>query len=714
MLALALAPAVAVALLWLPFGFSLHGLIEEWGVLGVFTTSGPVLFVQPHAILEAHRLRPLTVFPHALAYMLNPDTFDAWHWILMTILVVKGAATAYLGAFVTRSLRWGALFGLLVLLYPADTMQLSFRSQHINMSMALVLLGAAMLVHAQAHTPGWGRRLIVAAAAVFMLAAQMMYEVALMLCMLPLLILWCRHGAVATWQAVRRYPWPTLSWILPAALYVLYVLYASASGGAAYQQTITDHHSPFAVLYRNLRRLLDTGFAHALAGGWIDAWGMARKEFQSHWFLLAFGLACALCVLLNPRARLHLSHDSTPHSRGYDAPLLRMAVTGMVLLALGYLPYMFSGSHVVISQRTFLFASFGAALVILVLVIGLAALFRPLAGIASLWLLICGAAAQLYQFHHYIGISEAQRKLLRTIVENYDPDTQGARSLVILDFSNQLAHIWMLRDGLDLVLTYLYGKPVAMPEICLMPGAYWQRLDGLGRPGRCIEDAGEWTFTYADPLPGMPPPQTKPFAHPKSRVIPLLIDADGQAVPDPALDGYRQRLASADTPAARRYREILRATPIGGGDRLGLFKPASPATSYRWDFGTWWSLEKPTRGNGWHEAEWMRRGLRHDAAAWKSQEQSRLLFPLQAADRPYLLTGRFDIILGPAIQNSLRVQINGVELPIQWLPDYRFAAGVPQGTLRTGTNTIEFDSSIDPATSALSARLSEFEVQPVP
>ncbi len=711
-LALILPPAVAVVLLWLPFGFSLHGLIEEWDVLSVFTNSGPVLFVQPHSLLEAHRLRPLTVFPHALGYMLNPDSYDAWHWILMVTLVVKGATSAYIGAYITRSLRWGALFGLLVLLYPADTMQLSFRSQHINMSMALILLGSTLLVHAQAQAPGWGRRLGIAAAAIFMLAAQLMYEVALMLCMLPLLVQSCRHGLGGAWQLVRKNPWPTLAWVMAAALYVVYVVYASALGGDAYQQTITDRHAPFAALYRSLPRLFDTGFARALAGGWLDAWGMARKEFQAAWYLLAFGCICALCILLSPRSRLPLLPGSESIRRGDGPPLLRMAVMGVVLIALGYAPYMFSNSHLQISQRTFLFASFGAALVVLVLVIGLGMLLRPLAGVVALWLLSCGAASQLFQFHHYIDIAEAQRKVLRTIVENYDADKQGERSLVILDHSNQLSHVWMLRDNLVHALTYLYGKPVTAPEICLMPGGYWQRNDSLNRPGRCLEGTDEWTFTYADPLPGMPPTGSKPFARSKSLVVSLVIDADGRAAPDPALDDHRRGLAEADTPAARRYRNILRQPPVGGGDRLGLFKPSGATTSYRWDFGTWWSLEKPTRGSGWHEAEWMRRRLRYDAAAWKSQEQSRLLFPLESVDKPYVLSGRFDLILSPAIQNSLRVQINGADLPITWGPDLRFVALVPQGTLRTGINTIEFDSSIDPTTSGLSARLSEFEVRP--
>ena len=534
-----------------------------------------------------------------------------------------------------------------------------------------------------------------------------------MLCMLPLIVAWCRDGAATAWQSVRRNPSPTLGWAAPAVFYVLYVFYASASGGDSYQQAITDRHAPLSVLYHALPRLFDTGIARALVGGWIDAWGMARKEFLSHAYLLVFGCLCAACVLLSPRTGLSLPDAiAPPVLQDNRPPLFRMATAGVALLALGYLPYMFSGSHVLISQRTFLFATFGAALMMLALIVGLARWARPLAAISVLWLMTCGAAAQLYQFHHYVLLSDAQRKVLRTIVENFDPANQGDRSLVILDHSNQLGHVWMMRNNLDLVLTYLYGRPIARPESCLMPGGEWQRLDNFGRTGHCTEHKNEWEFSPPDPLPQMPPSRMLGFTRPKSQFIELVIDQDGRATPDPALDGYRQHLNSADTPAARRYRNILRPASAGETNRFGLFKPVRPVASYRWDFGTWWSMERPIRGSGWHEAEWTRHRLRHDAAAWKSQERSRLLFPLEPLERPYALTGRFDIILGAEIQNSISVQVNGVGIPITWTQDYRFEAPIPQGTLHSGINTIEFDSTIDAKASGLSAKLSEFEVRP--
>jgi hypothetical protein len=709
----ALPSSIVVLMLWLPFGLNLHGLIEEWGVLGVFSNSGAVLFVKSHTFLEAHRLRPLTVFPHAIGYLLDRDSFDAWNWILMATLVLKGAASSYLAAVATRSPRWGMFFGLLVLLYPADTMQLSFRSQHINLSLAVLLLSAAWLVCAQYQEAGWGRRINVALGCVGMLAAQMMYEVALMMLVLPLLVVWCREGTRGALRKLWRNPWPTLGWITPALLYVLYVAWASATGGDSYQQTITDRHSPFKLLYSALPKLFDVGIVRALVGGWFDAWGMATREFQSYWYLLAFGLLCAACLLFFSSGEVRAGPAEAPSNKLRNVRLqLRIALAGLLLLILGYIPYLFSGSHVLISQRTFLFSTFGAALTVTAVAMILARVSRTSAGVAVVLLLTVGAAAQLYQFHHYVTLSEAQRKVLRVIVENFDPSVAHGKSLLIIDHSDRLSHIWMLRDNLDSALTYLYDQPVAMPEICLGADRDWQKPDALWRTGHCIEDSQAWTFKAAGAIPNMPGPPAPDVSRQKSQMVQVVIDQDGNVAPDKALDAYRAQLETADTSAARRYRNILRSTPAFAAP--SMFKRAEGGASYRWDFGSWWSMEKPIHGTGWREAEWSPGYFHHDAAAWKSQEKSSLLFDLNPSDRPYEISGTFDIVYSALIQDSMRLLVNGIEVPIVWMPGYAFRASVPTGALRRGANRLEFNSAIDEAYYGLSARLSEVEVRDEP
>ena len=712
-IALVLPSVLLVAFLWLPFGFSLTGLIEEWDVLGYFTRSGVFPVIGPGTPLAAHALRPLTVLPQALAYMLDPNSFDGWHLLLMSALVLKGLASTLVVRSITPSARWSLLFGLLVLVYPADTMQLAFRSLHINWSLSLILLASALLLAAQDSSRKSATMIFSVTAAASLLTSVLMYEVAFALVPLPVLVLIVRGGIRATWSGFRARPLPLLIWTAACGLCVAYVIVVSIAGTESYQHSVTEGRSPLAILQANLPRLFTIGVLRALAGGWFDAWGMFRSAFAGHVYVLVAALACWASIRILPVTQIaaHFKHPPRPNqSAGLAA---RTAAAGIVLLILGYVPYLFSNAHLLISQRTYLFASPGAALVLLALLLAIAHASKRVAEAMCIVLLVLGVSAQLLQFHHYIWISEAQRGVLKHIVENFDGNMDG-KTLLILDYSGRLSHTWLLRDNLNLALSYLYGKPVDDVEICLMPSHGWQRLDGLGRMGKCSEGPQAWTLRPA------PPPAGTAVAGPaalrpdrvldKRNLLTVQIEQDGSVTQAAELDAYRARLRSGDLPVARRYSAILARQdwPL----TFDLFASPAPGATYRWDFGTWWSLERPTRGAGWREAEWQVGAFHHDATAWKTQETASLLFDLAPAQERYVLQGVFTALVSDAIRASVRIRINKVAVDLRWITVGAFEADIAQGILRQGVNTIEFESAIDPNYHNLSVQLSEFEVRP--
>ena len=706
-----IAPSILVVLaLWLPFGFELTGLIEEWGVLGQFTRHGLFFVADAGSPLAAHSLRPLTILPHALAYFFDPDSFDYWHVLLMLALVVKGGASSYLALKSTRSLGWGMLMGALVVVYPADTMQLSFRSLHINLALALLLLAAALLVAAY----GQQRRLMSCCvgivAAGLLLTSLLMYETTLALIPLPFLVMYVREGFRLTWERLRNRPELAISWIAGAGLFVVYVLLTISHGASSYQSDLVAGRGPIGLFYDALPKLISIGALRGLLGGWFDAVRMVRTEFSSYAYLSLASLACAGLIYFRgkifPRSD---SDDSGSVPVGWQ-PVLRLSMVGVLLLLLGYAPYLFSNAHLAISQRTFLFATPGAALVWLASLMLLAKLAKWVAGIAAFGLLIWGIGAQLFQFHHYAQIAATQRSLLRGIVENFDGKL-GSKTLVILDAANRLGHTWMLRDSLPLTLSYLYKTPVKSVEICLMPGVSWQRRDALQRTGKCVESKNHWTFKAAGPVagPGLILPSPIPdLAIAKEDIVTLTINADGSIRHEPALDAYRERLQRGTDDAALRYRHILarKSWPLG----FKQFQDEEIHDRYRWDFGKWWSLELPTRGSGWREAGWQVNYLHHNASAWKSQERSTLLFDFAPSNKTYRVEGHFDLIVNETIRNSLRIRLNGRELVHRWGDSGRFEADIPEGVLISGPNTIEFNSATDPNYYGLSARLDWFEV----
>lgn len=707
-----LAPSILVVLvLWLPFGFELTGLIEEWGVLGQFTRHGLFFVADAAGPMAAHVLRPLTILPHALAYYIDPNSFDYWHVLLILALVVKGGTSSYLALKSTRSLGWAMLMGILVLVYPADTMQLSFRSLHINLALALLLLAASLLVAAY----GQQRRLLACclgvAAAGLLLTSLLMYETTLALIPLPYLVMYINEGFRPTWRRLRSQPELAMSWIAGAGLFVVYVLLTTSHGASSsYQSDLVAGRGPIKLFYDALPKLFSIGALRGLLGGWFDAVRMVRTELSSYAYLSLASLACAGLIYYRGKIFPRSDSDNSGSAPVGWQPVLRLSMAGMLLLLLGYAPYLFSGAHLAISQRTFLFATPGVALVWIAFLMVLTKLSKWVAGTVAFGLLIVGIGAQLFQFHHYVQIAATQRSLLHNVVENFDGNL-GNKTLVILDASNRLSHTWMLRDILPLTLSYLYKTPVKSVEICLMPGGSWQRRNALQRTGKCVESKNHWSFEAAKPVAGpdlILPSPLPDLTVAKEDIVTITINTDGSIRHEPALEAYRERLKNGTDDAALRYRHILARKPWPLSFRQ--FQDEETQDRYRWDFGKWWSLELPTRGSGWREAGWQVNYFHHNASAWKSQERSTLLFDFAPSDKVYRVDGRFDLIVNETIRNSLRIRLNGRELVYRWSDSGRFEAEIPAGVLISGPNTIEFNSATDPTYYGLSARLDWFEV----
>lgn len=702
-------PSLFIVLaLWLPFGLGLSGLIEEWDVLGLFTTHGLFFVADAASPLAAHSLRPLTIFPQAIAYYIDSNSFDYWHVLLMLALAVKGGASSYLAWKSTRSLGWAMVMGVLVLVYPADTMQLSFRSLHINMALALLLLAASLQVAAfdqQRRSISWGLGLV---AAGLLLVSILMYEAALALIPLPFLIMYARNGLRRTWQSLRARPEIGFSWTVGAGLFVVYVLLA-ASNGTSYHSSIASARGYGAFLHDVLPKLFSIGMLRGLLGGWFDAVLMVWTEFSSYTYITLAVLACAGLILWWKKVALGSEYGDSERAALSRQAALRLGLVGVALLLLGYAPYLFSGAHLAISQRTFLFATPGAAFVWLAALIMLATIARWVAGMAVLGFVFLGLGAQLFQFHHYVQLATTQRTLLRSIVENFDGNL-GDKTLVILDETNRLGHTWMLRDNLRWALSYLYDRPIKSVEICLMPNGGWQRLDVLGRMGKCIESEDHWTFQAARPVtgPGLAlPSPPRDLMVSKDAIVALTINTDGSINRAPALDAYRAHLEHGTDDAALRYRRILTANAWS----LGFSQFADEGQNrYRWDFGKWWSLEVPTRGSGWREAEWQINRFHHYSSAWKTDERSTLVFDFAPTGKVQRVKGQFDAIVNQTIKESLRIRLNGRDLALHWGDGGRFEASIPAGILISGPNTIEFNSAIALDYFGLSVKLDWLEI----
>lgn len=665
----AVAAVIAVAAIRLPFAAPLLGSIEEWGLLGRYTEHGVVFITSLGSSLPHLALRPLNLFTFALSYVMAPDSFSGWNFLLNLGFVTKAVAMGGMVWWLTRQ-RWLAVVaGLLLMLYPADTMQMSLRAVHINFAVALTLLACLFVLVA---TEIWGeatRGVFALLAFGSFLAGSLMYEAGLFLAPLPALLWWARYGFH---DGLRRLPnaWiPILFWAAAVFVAVAYLLIVGRTPGI-YQQSISN--SPGSTLSLVVSRwpmMFTIGAYRVFAHGWFDAARMLLAQL-AHWpFLVATAAAVLMsgAVWFRPAQGGVLCQQSASVGLG-----VRLVIAGFAAALAGYLPYLSSLSHILITQRTYIYASAGASLLVVGLIILVARGSRMLAVLVASILLSLGLASQWTQYDHYSTLSLRARAILAGLLEAV-PRVDSRRTVLVIDRSGSTGNTWMLRgELLDAAMTYLYGSKADF-AVCLDPGMIYSTFasDSRGRPGRCVERETEWIVGEG---------LASPLRLPKDGLVKLTIEPDGTVVregaPDPVPPSPND---------VRRWRSILECWPAKA---CAYTPPAREDGSFHYDFGQWWSLEQAPWGGGWRDAEWNPPRLQPISYAWMIAPEARLWFNLEPRPSDYVLRVRVaSWISGPA-KTELRMRLNGQLLETTWKNEISAEAVVDKSLIRSGLNEL--------------------------
>lgn len=375
-------------------------------------------------------------------------------------------------------------------------------------------------------------------------------------------------------------------------------------------------------------------------GGWIDAIEITRTEISSYWYLAIATTILLTLIFFVARKSTTATPQRCETNRQW-AILSRMLVVGVVLICLGYLPFIFNIMYMTVSQRTFLHTAPGATLFFLALFLIVDRCTKIVTAALTAVLIFTGLAAQLFQFQHYIEISKKQQFVLKDIVHNFDGNATN-KALVILDYSNTLNHDWMfLTPNFVETLYYLYGKPVDTVEVCYMPSHEWQQPDPLMRNGTCEETSEGWTFNFPTSVSGRdvePSTQQPSKKLSKPDVITVAVGRAETTPASPKLEAYRRDLASNPLPMSARFRGITETTP---GFNFFKFSRQEHNDEYFWDFGTWWSLDVPIAGSGWRNTEWEHSGLSDTSSAWKNASRASLYLDLTPTPGDYFISGLF-------------------------------------------------------------------------
>lgn len=676
---------VLIVLLWLPFGFHMGALIEDWGLLRIYSEVGPVFFSGATGELAQHQLRPLMTTLWAIAYSVDPDSWWFWHVELAISLLIKGASLSWIALYLTGSRRWAVVAGMLFVVWPADTLQMAFRALNIGFTAGLATLAAALFIAAYLSIRRSSQAVLALSGACCMVVGGWMYEIMLLMAPLPFLIMWAREGSVGTWTLVRR-KWPvSLAWLGAMAVTCSYILYVMLTAKATYQQAVAGGgQQAIATLKTTAPMLFSRGMVRSLAGGWIDAARIVAEDFHWNGYLLVVALVMALMVFVSGR----LSNVDSGQPSAVSLP--KIALVGLFALLLGYAPFLVSAGHVAVTQRTFLFAASGSALVFVTFLVAVERVSRGAASGLAVLLLTLGVSQQLYQFREYTAIHERQRGVLRAIIEQA-PAIPAGKTLVVLDESQRINHVWLLSSVLHSALAYLYNKSDQPVEVCLMPTSVWPR-DTMGRQGSCTETVDAWIFKDAPPLPIQGPGVvSRDITIMKSNAIVVRINADGSPPSTPAVEENRRTLRAGGSVVSERYKHAIGAN--NWPQKLRFFAETGHKAAYRWDFGRRWNLDWPEAGAGWAEAEWLYSPFRQTSVVWMTQPRTSLVFPLEPSSDPYELRLHVSEPWADG-RGEVSVSLNGTKVPAEWNSELDLAAHVPAGLLKSGMNTVEFEAPL--------------------
>ena len=193
-----------VIAIWTPFGLNLMGYCEEWDVVDLFTRNGLFYVASLKSPLGGQFLRPLTITPFSIAYYLDPNSFKYWNIVLILPLILKGTAVGQLMWKTTKSLWMALMASALMLVYPADTSQFTFRVYHASWSIVFGLFACLLFLFAYESKKRKRAFLFAACATLLLCVANFIYEVSLFLIPLPFLLLYAKNIKNSLYSILKK------------------------------------------------------------------------------------------------------------------------------------------------------------------------------------------------------------------------------------------------------------------------------------------------------------------------------------------------------------------------------------------------------------------------------------------------------------------------------------------------------------------------------
>lgn len=453
--------AALVLALWLPFGWKVTGLYEEWFIMRDADAGNPLrmLYDPPY---DSAAYRPLTLAPFVLGYLLTPNSFVGLNIVETLLFFGKGAAMyALVRRLVPDNRALAFVSAALLVVYPADTALLSLRTTNVHAGVFFLLIALNLLI-AVWQRFRWTTLVGMLIAEAIALAT---YEAGILLSLGgPILLVWLRQGIdkrrlalAALWTAVSIYFLVHLVLtVRNPASYPAGLLAGSGLGGH------------FVEILRSWLYSVARAYVRSFGTAWYEAFrGLAWHDPYLH-------LSAALTVFFTmPAIWLHARRDEHTKSAVDTNRYLVLAALGVVAVLAGYALYLPTGWRNS-SWRVFLYSSIGAALAVGVMCFLFARLFGRwqrivFVGLTSVLIGIATLHA-LAQHQGYFEYSQRQQHILAGIISQA-PHFKAGTTVFLVDRTPSAAlKAWSMCAAvtpcLEAALRYVYGDHTLHAMYC--------------------------------------------------------------------------------------------------------------------------------------------------------------------------------------------------------------------------------------------------------
>lgn len=342
---------------WILFGFNIPGQSDEWIHLARME-SVPLTF--------APDLRPLIRLPWAVAHWLTPGSFLGLNLLLAAALWIKGLALySVLRRLLPKYPALAYAAGVLFVVYPADDATFALYVVGIHVSVACYLVAVyCLLVY-------WQKPGIWPAIGVWLMLFITLgiVEIAYPLVLITPFILGAQHVVPLRIRLSRRLGWMVVVWYGPPVLLAVWTLFNMLQGVNAlgYQATnLTSDNSLPALLGSLLN-----AYRWQLWQAWpyaLTLIGPVRLTSPHTWVTLACALITGAVIWW------HTRNTQSGLSLRPALWLLVMAIAALTLGFMAFLPSAFRDSI----ERTTLFSSIGAVIIITLMMLALTRSPRPI------------------------------------------------------------------------------------------------------------------------------------------------------------------------------------------------------------------------------------------------------------------------------------------------------------------------------------------------